>query len=136
MNRDSRDCCMIFVDETSRVYPSWDDYIERHQFGEYVVVAPYKGVYNINPKTNKLHFICFCNYLLNKAIQKLDITTTVTSVAASVAVVAGSVVAMPAVVGAAVAAGIGCAGYSIVRGIGKLVDRNQHEQVQNAFFYY
>lgn len=43
---ENRDCCMIFVDEMSRVYQNWKDFQSNNEYGEGIIVAPKLGIYS------------------------------------------------------------------------------------------
>lgn len=43
------ECCAIFVDEFCRVYQNWNDFIRNSEYGDGLIVAPKRGIYNGSP---------------------------------------------------------------------------------------
>ncbi|XP_073840146.1 uncharacterized protein [Musca autumnalis] len=44
----SSGCCMIFIDEQSRIYQNWNDFVENNELPVGVMVAPLNGCYSMD----------------------------------------------------------------------------------------
>lgn len=44
----SADCCMIFIDEHSRIYQNWKDFVENNKLPFGTMIAPSQGCYSFN----------------------------------------------------------------------------------------
>lgn len=55
-NNNSRNCCMIFIDEDGRVYQNWKNYVEYNNLPDSYIVAPKNGIYNSDDMDNVIIF--------------------------------------------------------------------------------
>lgn len=124
---------MIFVDETARVYNTWESYIECNNLPAGVMVAPRKGVYVTETDTNRVIVSLFRTPASSSGVKFIggaDIGTTIAGLGSSLLLIGSifaPIVLAPAVV-PAVVVGAGCGAYSIVRSSWSLFDKSKHEQ--------
>lgn len=123
---------MIFVDESARVYQTWEDYLNKNILPKGIIIVPRKGIYQCD-ENKKVILDTYKTpaWSVGKAIIKsADIGSTVVGIG-STAIVVGSLFApillAPAIAGAVIV-GIGCSAYSIARSSWSLFDRVQHKQ--------
>lgn len=124
---------MIFVDETARVYNTWEAYIVGNNLPPGVMVTPRKGVYVTETDTDRVIVSLFRTPASSsgyKFIGGADIGTTFAGLGSSLVLIGSlfaPVVLAPVVV-PAVVVGAGCGAYSVVRSTWSLFDKNKHEQ--------
>ncbi|KAL9873398.1 uncharacterized protein ACN2A1_014480 isoform 1-T2 [Glossina fuscipes fuscipes] len=127
---DSVGCCMIYVDETGRVYPNWESYINENILPPGLMVVPNHGVYKLENDQVVLASYTTPNgkpgaVLLQKAQKSASLAGM------GAACVPLAAMAFPVV--APVAAGAACVSVAtgIMSGVlsaKNLVDRSNHEQ--------
>lgn len=59
----SSGCCMIFIDEHSRIYQNWQQYLKNNILPGGIMVAPSNGIYSLNENDE---VITYCNIFLIK----------------------------------------------------------------------
>lgn len=82
---------MIFIDETGRVYQSWKHFMLENVYNPCVIVAPSKGVFNMDRDGKvKLEFFTAPSSTVGaKLLTITDKTATVTGISASACVIGG-----------------------------------------------
>lgn len=122
---------MIFVDETARVYNTWEAYVNNNYLPKGVMVAPKKGIYvTKEDKVILSFFITPASMSGSKFIGYSDIGSTIAGLGSSLLLIGSlfaPVVLAPVVVPAAVV-GAGCGAYSVARSGWSLFDKSKHEQ--------
>lgn len=133
---DSENCCMLFVDETARVYNTWEAYVNNNNLPRGIMVAPKRGVYVTETDTERVIVSLFRTPSSSPAsilIGRVDIGSTFAGLGSSLVLI-GSLfapVVLAPVVAPAVAVGVGCGAYSVGRSVWSLFDRSNHEQTIN-----
>uniref|UniRef100_A0A1I8NXR2 DUF4781 domain-containing protein n=1 Tax=Stomoxys calcitrans TaxID=35570 RepID=A0A1I8NXR2_STOCA len=130
-NNDSSNCCMIYVDETGRVYQNWNSFIEDNVLPAGILVTPRRGVYNFDERNNVILEIYRTpngkpgTKLMNAA----QTGSAVLGMGAAVVPLAALAlpIAAPVVAGAALV-GLGVGAFTSITSALNLRDRAKHEQ--------
>lgn len=124
---------MIFVDETARVYNTWESYVNSNYLPKGVMITPRKGVYVTETDTDRVILSVFRTPASGsgaKFIGGVDIGSTIAGLGSSIVLIGSlfaPIVLAPVVV-PAVVVGAGCGAYSIARSSWSLFDKSKHEQ--------
>ncbi|XP_036337883.1 uncharacterized protein LOC118747820 [Rhagoletis pomonella] len=124
----SSGCCMIFIDEHSRIYQNWQQYLKNNILPSGTMIAPSNGVYTL---TEYEEVELETRTTLNtKSIRKLETAIGVGGLISGTAPLALSMVmpiAAPVMLTAA-AVSLATSAYSTVRSATYLTDRYKHGQ--------
>ncbi|XP_075145965.1 uncharacterized protein LOC142220623 [Haematobia irritans] len=131
-NSNSSNCCMVYVDETGRVYQNWKSFIEENLLPGGIMVAPRKGIYNFD-KDNKVILDVYRTpngtegaQLLNAA-QSGSAILGLGSACIPLAAALSVPVAAPVMAAAGVVA-LGVGAFTSITSALNLIDRSKHEQ--------
>lgn len=125
-SKSTKGCCMVFIDETGRVYANWEHFITENTYDPSIIVAPSKGIFNTDDqgKVCLEFFTAPSSSVGAKLLSITDKTATVTGLGASACFIGGMLtvallpVAAPAIGIAMAGAGLvgaASAGYSVMR---------------------
>ncbi|TMW51893.1 hypothetical protein DOY81_003022 [Sarcophaga bullata] len=128
----SKDCCMVYIDETGRVYQNWKSFIEENVLPAGTMVAPRKGIYNFDAN-NKVILDIYSTPSGSPGAKFMSAAQTGTAVAgigaACVPIAAACALPVAApVMAAAGIVGLGVGAFSSITSAMNLVDRKKHEQ--------
>ncbi|XP_058983978.1 uncharacterized protein LOC131804795 [Musca domestica] len=134
-NNDSSKCCMIYVDETGRVYPNWKSFLEENVLPAGTMILPRRGVYNFDKNDDViLDVYCTPNGTPGaKLMNAAQTSSAVLGVGAACVPIAAALtlpVAAP-VMAAAGLVGLGVGAFSTITSALNLHDRKKHEQSIN-----
>ncbi|XP_017871909.1 PREDICTED: uncharacterized protein LOC108619691 [Drosophila arizonae] len=127
-------CCMIFIDETGRVYANWEKYIRNNALPKGTMIAPERGIYTFNSdddyETVKLMVQSTpAAWVKQKVLDVSDKLVSIGGILGTVPIAASLAcpVAAPILMAATV---VGCsaAAYTTVRSATRLIDRSWHSQ--------
>uniref|UniRef100_A0A034WAH9 DUF4781 domain-containing protein n=1 Tax=Bactrocera dorsalis TaxID=27457 RepID=A0A034WAH9_BACDO len=124
----SSGCCMIFIDEHSRIYQNWQQYLKNNILPSGTMIAPSNGVYTLNE--NDEVDLEICPTPNSSSIRKLETAIGVGGIISGTAPLALSMV-MPVaapVMLAATAVSLATSAYTAVRSATFLKDRHKHGQ--------
>ncbi|XP_065360613.1 uncharacterized protein pst [Calliphora vicina] len=128
---DSSKCCMIYVDETGRVYQNWKSFVDENVLPAGTMVAPRNGIYNFNKK-NEVILDIYCTPNGTTGAKAMNIAQTGSAVmgigAACVPLAAIALPIAAPVVGAAGLIGLGVGAFTSITSALNLSDRKKHEQ--------
>lgn len=141
-NKSTKGCCMIFIDESGRVYRNWEHFMAENTYEPSIIVAPAKGIFNTDAegKVCLEFFTAPSSSVGAKILSITDKTATVTGLGASACFIGGMLtvallpIAAPAIGIAMAGAGLvgaASAGYSMVRSTQKMKDLSEHEKSLN-----
>ncbi|XP_076293336.1 uncharacterized protein LOC143215256 [Lasioglossum baleicum] len=128
-----------YIDNTGRVYKSWEDYLKNNTLSKCMMVIPKDGVYQCNPHctVTKRSSTVWTHMVQSPAcgtaklvVETIDIASSVTGVATAVAIGIASLFTPigPVVTAAGLVSSFVTGGWNISRGIERLVDRSAHEE--------
>ncbi|KAL9874596.1 uncharacterized protein ACN427_013027 isoform 1-T1 [Glossina fuscipes fuscipes] len=126
---DSSDCCMIYVDETGRVYQSWESYIEENILPPGSMVVPRRGIYILDNEGSVILDLFTRDVSRALSIQAANKTSAAVTLGA--ACVPLAVLALPIAAPIMAFAGIiavASGTFSTAICSANLVDRLMHEQ--------
>ncbi|KAL9874508.1 uncharacterized protein ACN427_013833 isoform 2-T2 [Glossina fuscipes fuscipes] len=126
---DSSDCCMIYVDETGRVYQSWESYIEENILPPGSMVVPRRGIYILDNEGSVILDLFTRDVSRALSIQAANKTSAAVTLGAACVPLAALALPIAAPIMAfagiiAVASGT----FSTAMCSANLVDRLMHEQ--------
>ncbi|XP_049317634.1 uncharacterized protein LOC105224783 isoform X3 [Bactrocera dorsalis] len=124
----SSGCCMIFIDEHSRIYQNWQQYLKNNILPSGTMIAPSNGVYTLNE--NDEVDLEICPTPNSSSMRKLETAIGVGGIISGTAPLALSMV-MPVaapVMLAATAVSLATSAYTAVRSATFLKDRHKHGQ--------
>ncbi|XP_067644148.1 uncharacterized protein [Eurosta solidaginis] len=127
-SNNSSGCCMIFIDEHSRIYPNWQKYLKNNVLPSGTMVAPTNGVYtlNENDETN----LQICATPNTKSLKNFETAIGVGGLISGTAPLALSMVmpiAAPVMLTATLVS-LATSAYATVRSATHLKDRYKHGQ--------
>ncbi|XP_023298631.2 uncharacterized protein LOC111681138 [Lucilia cuprina] len=130
-NSDSSKCCMIYVDETGRVYQNWKSFVNENVLPAGTMIAPRHGIYNFD-KNNDVILDIYCTPSGTAGAKFMNAAQTGSAVAGiGAACVPLAALAMPIaapVVAVAGLIGLGVGAFTSVTSALHLSDRAKHEQ--------
>ncbi|XP_069968137.1 uncharacterized protein [Bactrocera oleae] len=124
----SSGCCMIFIDEHSRIYQNWQQYLKNNILPSGTMIAPSNGVYTLN-RNDEVN-LEICTTPNSNSMRKLETAIGVGGIISGTAPLALSMVmpiAAPVMVTATVVS-LATSAYSAVRSATFLKDRYKHGQ--------
>uniref|UniRef100_A0A1A9WU08 DUF4781 domain-containing protein n=1 Tax=Glossina brevipalpis TaxID=37001 RepID=A0A1A9WU08_9MUSC len=129
---DSSDCCMIYIDETGRVYQSWESYIQENVLPDGNMVVPRRGIYTFDDNGFVVLDVYTRTQSRAKSMERANNTAAVVSVGAACVPLAALAlpIAAPIMACAGIVA-IACGTFSTVMCSANLVDRSIHNQSIN-----
>ncbi|XP_061389584.1 uncharacterized protein LOC133324760 [Musca vetustissima] len=68
----SSGCCMIFIDEQSRIYKNWNDFVKNNELPIGVMVAPANGCYSLDDNNMVQLECCLTPAYHRKSLAKMD----------------------------------------------------------------
>ncbi|KAM7358538.1 uncharacterized protein ACRADG_003475 isoform 2-T3 [Cochliomyia hominivorax] len=127
----SKNCCMIYVDETGRVYQNWKAFVEENVLPGGTMVAPRKGIYNFN-ENNEVILDIYCTPNGTTGAKVMSFAQTGSAVLGiGAACVPFAALALPIaapVLATAGLIGLGIGAFTSITSVLNLVDRSKHEQ--------
>ncbi|XP_039966312.1 uncharacterized protein LOC120778536 isoform X2 [Bactrocera tryoni] len=124
----SSGCCMIFIDEHSRIYQNWQQFLKNNILPSGTMIAPSNGVYTLNE--NDEVDLEICPTPNSTSMRKLETAIGVGGIISGTAPLALSMVmpiAAPVML-AATAVSLATSAYTAVRSATFLKDRYKHGQ--------
>lgn len=130
--RGSENPCRIFIDDTGRVYQTWEQYLKKNKLPERKMTLPLNGRYTVENDEVLLeqHLSPACQ-LDSKLLQLGDAVGMVAGLASGAVFVIALIPAVtigPAFVVSAMVGGAAAGVWAIGRSIHALVDRNSHKE--------
>ncbi|XP_061389501.1 uncharacterized protein LOC133324674 [Musca vetustissima] len=131
-NNNSSTCCMVYVDETGRVYQNWQSFVDDNVLPAGTMISPRRGVYNFYTNGNVILDVYSTPNARPgaKVMSAAQTSTAVLGVGAACVPIAAALtlpVAAP-VMAAAGIVGLGVGAFSTVTSALNLNDRRKHEQ--------
>ncbi|XP_073843170.1 uncharacterized protein isoform X2 [Musca autumnalis] len=129
---DSRSCCMVYVDETGRVYQDWKSFVEDNVLPGGTMVSPRRGVYNFD-RNGDVILDVYCTPSGTRGAKVMNVAQTSSAVlgvgAACVPIAAALTLPVAApVMAVAGLVGLGVGAFSTITSALNLNDRHKHEQ--------
>ncbi|XP_073843345.1 uncharacterized protein [Musca autumnalis] len=128
---DSRSCCMVYVDETGRVYQDWKSFVEDNVLPGGTMVSPRRGVYNFDRKGDVILDV-YCTPSGTTGAKIMNVAQTSSAVlgvgAACVPIAALTLPVAAPVMAVAGLVGLGVGAFSTITSALNLSDRHKHEQ--------
>lgn len=124
----SSGCCMIFIDEHSRIYQNWQQYLKNNILPGGIMVAPSNGIYSLNE--NDEVDLEICRTPNSNSMRKLETAIGVGGIISGSAPLALSMVmpiAAPIMLTATVVS-LATSAYTVLRSATFLNDRYKHGQ--------
>ncbi|XP_073843189.1 uncharacterized protein isoform X2 [Musca autumnalis] len=126
-NCSSRKCCMVYVDETGRVYQNWKSFVEDNVLPAGTMVSPRRGIYNFDKNGNVILDV-YCTPNATTGAKIMNVAKTSSTV---LGVGAACVLALPVaapVMATAGLVGLGAGAFSAITSAFNLSNRKKHEQ--------
>lgn len=128
---DSSNCCMVYVDETGRVYQNWKSFVEDNVLPAGTMVCPRRGIYNFD-KNRDVILDVYCTPSGSTGAKVMSAAQTGSAVlgvgATCVPIAALAMPVAAPIMGAAALIGLGVGAFSTVTSALNLTDRKKHEQ--------